>query len=207
MNLKKLLCITFSAALLLSFTACDDEKEDKGGESAASSTVSQISKVITLGNTTVKEIAEKAAALDLKNGLKLSVTEDRLDGEYASIRYEIIDEQGTALAKVTAGSDLENKAASFAVSWNYAEYETEVNSKLLSAVKVLLTAAWPEYSESNYESLEQNFRLETDFIDRYIDINIAEAAPASGSSGFISMGMSSGSFKLTIVYPDLVENV
>lgn len=206
MNIKKLICIVCSAAILLALTACGEKSDsDKAGDPSSAASVPN--KLITLGNTTVKEISEKLEALDLEDGFTLSLAEDRLGGEYAYVKYELLDSSKKTLATISSGSDLENKAASFAVGWNYAENTSELNAKLLDASKLLLKAAWNEYSEDNYKTLEQSFKLTVDYIDRFADMNITETAPTASGSGFISFIMSSGHFKLMVSYPNLVENV
>ena len=194
-------------ALIFCFSACGNKNNTTSTTSNMSDTVSLPNKIITIGNTTVKEIATKLIDIKFDNELKLSIEVDSLNAEQSAISYFIVDANNKHLAQISMFSDLENKAAQFTISWEYKNNTSDINEQLLEATKAILPAVWPEYSQSNYEALERNFKLTTDYIDRFVDTNTSESAPASGDSGFISLSTSSGVVIFSIRYPNLVENV
>lgn len=208
MNAKKILCLLLVAALIFSFSACGSKK-DNSTVSNTSSVDLGPTKIVTIGKTTVKEIAEKMSKIELNNGLKLSVTKDNRNEQYSSIAYSVVDSGNTNLATIAISSDLENKAAMLNFSWDYAENETALNNQILSCLKCVFPAVWPKYSEDNYKALEQNFKLETDYIDRFISTNsnITEASPSANSYEYVSLSITSGTVIFTICYPDVVEDV
>lgn len=208
MNIKRILSLIMVTALIFCFSACGS-KENNSTVSDTSSVDLGPTKIVTIGKTTVKEIAEKMAMVELSDGLKLSVTEDNTNDQYSSIKYAIVDSENKNLATIAINSDLENKAAMLNFSWDYAENDTALNKQILSCLKAVFPAVWPKYSEDNYKALEQNFKLETDYIDRFIstDSNVTEASPSTNSYEFVSLSITSGSVIFSIHYPDVVENV
>ena len=206
--MKKLLVFVLTTLMIMCFIGCGKNNTATNSiPSDTSDTVSLPNKIVTIGNTTVKKIAEKLSKTELGNNLKLSVKNDALDAAFSSISYSIVNTDNKNLAEISLFSDLENKASMFYVSWEYQDNNKETNEQLLTATKALLPAVWPEYSQSNYEALERNFKLTTDYIDRFINTNTSESAPALGDSGFIALSTSSGTVTFTIRYPNVVENV
>lgn len=206
--MKKLLVFVLTTLMIMCFVGCGkNNNATNSSPSDASDTISLPNKIVTIGNTTVEKIAEKLSKTELGNNLKLSVKNDALDTEFSSISYAIVNSDNKNLAEISLFSDLENKASMFTVSWEYKDNSKETNEQLLTATKALLPAVWPEYNQSNFEALERNFKLTTDYIDRFINTNTSESAPASGDSGFIALGTSSGTVTFTIRYPNVVENI
>lgn len=208
MNVKRILSLIMVTALIFCLSACGSE-ENNSTVSNTSSVDLGPTKIVTIGKTTVKEISEKMQAVELKDGLKLSVTKDNSNEQYSSIVYSIVDSENKNLATIAINSDLENKAAIFNFSWDYAENDTALNKQILSCLKAIFPAVWPKYSEDNYKALEQNFKLETDYIDRFVstDSNVTEASPSTDSYEYVSLSITSKTVIFSIRYPDVVENV
>lgn len=208
MNVKRILSLIMVTALIFCLSACGSE-ENNSTVSNTSSVDLGPTKIVTIGKTTVKEISEKMQAVELKGGLKLSVTKDNSNEQYSSIVYSIVDSNNKNLATIAINSDLENKAAMLNFSWDYAENDTALNKQILSSLKAIFPAVWPKYSEDNYKALEQNFKLETDYIDRFVstDSNVTEASPSTDSYEYVSLSITSKTVIFSIRYPDVVENV
>ncbi len=205
---KKTLCFIISAGIVCSFSACG--KNNKNNTNSTLSTVSEeekppINNEFTIGNLTVLQIKDILDKTVLEDGLVLEKSEDNTDKEYHSITYVIKDSKGKKQATVSANSDLENKAASFSVSWDYNKATAELNTSLAKASKTLVTSVWPDYSEEYMGYVSKNVSFETSYLNAFRNENMTYTANAV--SGFISAGMSSGKVTFTVVYANLVENV
>ncbi len=204
--IKRSACLLLAVVILLGLTACGKEKDDA---SSAESTVSKAPEKdtkFTIGNLTVVDIMKNLNEITLNDGLTLSLTVDGTDAELDTAEYEIKGSDGKVRATVTVNSDLENKAATFMVLWDYGKYNNDENQALATAAKTLVIAVWPDYTEDYMTKVEYKLRFETSFLNALKDKNISYTANAVGS-GYISAGMSSNNVYYTISYPNLVENV
>ena len=201
MKFLKVICAVMALLSILSLSACGGKKGDN--TETESSNVSTVSKQIYLSNTTVGEISQKIGALPPQGALALSLSRDNLSAPKASFKYDVSLDNKT-VATVSAASDSENKASLFTIRWGYSEYTADVNNDLLLLSVELLKCAWPECNEESLKSLDMNFHLTTEYIDKIIDYNLVETANAE-NGGFISLGVNSGNVIITVSYPNIVE--
>lgn len=207
--LKRFMYLSLCGILIFCLSACGKkEGNDSVITDGTASTVSDDSNTpyFTIGNLTVKEIMTVFSGISLNDSLVLSLVTDGTDTEYHHAEYEIKDESGNQLATVSTSSDLENKAASVSISWNYNDMDEQTNTKIVAASKTIITSVWPDYSEEALSLVEKTVRFETGFLNAFRNETRAYTAN-SKTGGFISANMSGGYATFTILYPNLIENV
>ncbi len=206
-NLKKMACIGLALLFALSITACGNKNSTDGNVSTVSSTTQNTEepKTYTIGNLTVTEVMAILKDLTLNDGLLISLTKDGTNEEYHSAEYRITTSKGTKLGSISVSSDLENKAASLRVSWNYNKTTADRNKSLTAAAKTIIIACWPDYTEEYLKVVEETVAFETSFLNAFRNENTTYASGAIGGS--ISVGIVDGIVTFAIFYPNLIENV
>lgn len=204
--IKRAVCLLLAVVIFAGLTACGKKKDDVASTESTASKAPERDTKFTIGNLTVVDIIGKLSEIILNDGLTLSLTVDGTDAELDTAEYAIKDSDGKVRATVTVNSDLENKAATFMVLWDYSKYTNDENQALATAAKTLVIAVWPDYTEDYMAKVEYKLRFETSFLNALKDKNVSYTANAVGS-GYISAGMSSNNVYYTISYPNLVENV
>ncbi len=205
---KNFICLLLAVTIFCCFTACgkDNTNANKDNQSVNSEQVDE-NKITayTIGNLTVLQIKEILGNLNLNDGLKLELTHDNTKDQYHSLTYSIKDADGKKRASINATSDLENKAASFSITWKYNDSTAAQNEALSKASETMIIAVWPDYSEEYMEFVEKTVSFKTSYLNAFRNENTTYTANAT--SGFISAGMSAGNVTFTINYANLVENV
>lgn len=199
--MKKLLCILLAAAMLLLFASCESEKTESVESEVTSEPVAEF---ISTGNLTVSDISQKLNELGTVNGFGFTVKQDKTDSSSPYIIFAVNDASGEEAAEIDARSDLEKKAASFTIKWNYAESDA-INAELLAVSRALLIEMWPEYDDSQMRLVEKTFSFSKDDVDKLVETNVMKATP--GSNGYVYLNMSLGKISIGIKYSNTEEFV
>ncbi len=206
--LKSIIYILLIFCMTISFISCGKKgeviNENSNTLETESTTQNKITKY-TIGNLTVINIKDILDKTSLNDELKLELTNDKTNDQFCSIEYSIKDKSGKKMATVFANSDLENKASSFSITWDYNNSTANENEVLVKATEILIISVWPDYSEEYMEYVVKTVAFKTSFLNAFRNENTAYTANAV--SGFISAGISAGKVTYTISYANLVENV